>query len=188
MLTVIAPYIPPRLEGGILFGRGACDDKGSVVGIMAALKVISRLVSEKRLEVVKNIVAMFVIEEETGGNGSLSLAIDRRLKELYDSILVIECCDNRIHPANRGAVWYKAELSCAGLPLLEAAAFVIEEIEKEGRAIKAEKPSSAFPATARPDVPWHYRPVRPASQPDMRGSLFPSQSRTTILREHCKNS
>ncbi len=34
---------------------------------------------------------MLVVEEETGGNGSLSLAIDRELKRLYDSILVCEC-------------------------------------------------------------------------------------------------
>ncbi len=144
-VDVIAPFIPPKLENGILYGRGTCDDKGGVVAIMAALKLVSRLVAEKRLEVAKNIVAMFVIEEETGGNGSLSLATDKEIKQLYDAIFVIECCENRIYPANRGAVWYKAELDGAGMPLLEAAAFAIEELEKEGRSIKTESHHPLFP-------------------------------------------
>ena len=52
---------------------------------------------------------MFVIDEEMGGNGSLALAVDHELKARYDSILVLECTGNRLHPANRGAVFIKCE-------------------------------------------------------------------------------
>jgi acetylornithine deacetylase/succinyl-diaminopimelate desuccinylase-like protein len=94
----------------------------------------------------RNVVAMFVVEEETGGNGSLSLATDRELKKLYDSIVVGECAGLKIYPANRGAVWYQAELKPpAGVSAFEMSALVIEEMEKEGAAIRAESRHKLFP-------------------------------------------
>ena len=93
----------------------------------------------------RNVTAMMVIEEETGGNGSLSLALDRELKKLYDSILVGEITSLKIHPANRGAVWYRAELKLPGISLFELAAFVNEELEKEGAALRAESRHDLFP-------------------------------------------
>ena len=144
-IDVIAPYLPPRFEGGAVHGRGACDDKGGVVAILAALRALSdeRAASEGRL--AGNVVGMFAIDEEPGGNGSLSLAVDRELKALYDHVIVVECTSNRIHPANRGAVWYQAHLRLAGGSCFEMFAFVNEEMEKEGRAIKAESRHPLFP-------------------------------------------
>ena len=40
-VDVVAPYFAPSTRGSVVFGRGACDDKGPVVGIVAALKVLS---------------------------------------------------------------------------------------------------------------------------------------------------
>src|SRR5690606_27759557 len=79
-------------------------------------------------------------------NGSLSCALDRELASRYDTILVMECTDNVIHPANRGAVWYQCLLKArSGLNLFELFAFVNEEMEKEGRAIRAESRHDLFP-------------------------------------------
>ena len=86
-IDVVAPYFPPHLDKGIVYGRGACDDKGQVVAILAALRVLSEVLARNDRRFVNDIVAMFVIEEEPGGNGSLTLAVDRKLKELYDSVL-----------------------------------------------------------------------------------------------------
>jgi acetylornithine deacetylase/succinyl-diaminopimelate desuccinylase-like protein len=145
-LDVVAPYLPPRVRNGIVYGRGACDDKGPVVGLVAGLKVLSDVVGKTGLPWNRNIVAMFVVEEETGGNGSLSLAIDRELKKLYDSVLVSECTGLQLHPANRGAVWYRAEIRPpAGVSAFEMFAFIIEEMEKEGAAIRAESRHRLFP-------------------------------------------
>ena len=101
-LDVVAPYFPPSDRHGIVYGRGACDDKGPVVGIIGALKVLSAAMAKLGLCWNRNVVGMFVVEEETGGNGSLSLAIDRELKSQYDSVLVSECTGLKLHPANRG--------------------------------------------------------------------------------------
>jgi acetylornithine deacetylase/succinyl-diaminopimelate desuccinylase-like protein len=142
----VAPYFPPRVKGGTVYGRGACDDKGPAVSIVAALKVLSEVMPKAGLKWNRNVVAMLVVEEETGGNGSLSLAIDRDLKKLYDSIVVCECTDLKFYPANRGAVWYRADLKAPpGVSLFEMFAFVNEEMEKEGAAIRAESRHQLFP-------------------------------------------
>ncbi len=144
-LDVIAPFIPPRKEKDAVYGRGTCDDKGSAVAMVAALKVLAELLSARGQRLRKNLVCMFVVEEETGGNGSLSLALDRELKQLYDSVLVMESSDNGICPANRGAVLYRAELSLAGVSLFEMSAFVNQELEREGRALRSESLHPLFP-------------------------------------------
>jgi acetylornithine deacetylase/succinyl-diaminopimelate desuccinylase-like protein len=145
-VDVVAPYFPPKVRGGTVFGRGSCDDKGPVVSIVAALKVIGEVLAEAGLRPNRNILGMFVVEEETGGNGSLSLAMDRELRTQYDSVLVGECTGLKIHPANRGAVWYRAELRPpAGVSAFEMFAFVNEELEREGLAIRAESHHELFP-------------------------------------------
>ncbi len=146
-IDVVAPYFPPRVENGVVFGRGACDDKGNVVAMLGALRAAAECLAEQGRSVLRPLTGMFVIEEETGGNGSLSLAVDRELKQRYDSLLVLECCGNRFFPANRGAVWYQFELKATqyGLNDLELAALVVEELEREGRAIRAESRHRLFP-------------------------------------------
>ena len=144
-IDVVKPYYPPSLSEEYVCGRGSGDDKGSVVTIITALKVLSEALANCGMKLKKNLLGMFVVEEETGGNGSLSLAIDRSLKEFYNSILVMESADNGVFPANRGAVWYQIGLKCQGANLFEMAAFIYEQLEFEGRAIKAESRHALFP-------------------------------------------
>jgi acetylornithine deacetylase/succinyl-diaminopimelate desuccinylase-like protein len=145
-VDVVAPYFPPRIKGDMVFGRGACDDKGPVAAMVTALRILSEVMAEAGMRWNRNVVAMFVVEEETGGNGSLSLATDRELKKMYDSVLVGECAGLKIYPANRGAVWYKTELKPPrGISAFEMSAFVLEEMEKEGAAIRAESRHKLFP-------------------------------------------
>ena len=145
-IDVVAPYFPPRVKGRVVYGRGACDDKGPVVGIIGALKVLSHVMGKAGLSWNRNAIVMFVVEEETGGNGSLSLAINRELKKLYDSVLVSECTGLKIYPANRGAVWYRAEIQPpAGVSAFEMFGFINEEMEKEGAAIRTESRHELFP-------------------------------------------
>ncbi len=145
-VDVVAPYFPPRAEGKLVHGRGSADDKGPTICAVAALKVLSEVMAKAGLKWKKNVVMMAVVEEETGGNGSLSLALDRELKKLYDSMIVLEITNLKLHPANRGAVWYRADLKkVEGASLFEMAAFVNEEMEKEGAAIRAESRHDLFP-------------------------------------------
>src|SRR3954470_1347985 len=62
-LDTVPPYVPPRLEGTRLLGRGASDAKGIAAAMLVAA---DRLVGagEKRVEV------LFVVGEEKGSDGA----------------------------------------------------------------------------------------------------------------------
>lgn len=144
-IDVVRPYIPPRREGAAITGRGSCDDKGPLTAIVGALSLVSDWLAESGASLGRNLTAMFVIDEETGGNGSLSLALDGDVNRRYDTLLVLECTSAVIHPANRGAVWYKVEGRLPGANLFEASAYITAEMEREGRAIKSESRHPLFP-------------------------------------------
>ena len=152
-IDTVPPHIPPSRSGDLLFGRGTADDKGNVAAIVGALQVLAELERRGVVRLKNKLTAMFVIDEETGGNGSLNLAMDRELKARYDSILVLECTGNRLHPANRGAVFIKCEgrladaddLGRATPSLLEAFALAILALLDEGEAIRQESDHPLFP-------------------------------------------
>ena len=59
----------PRVEGDVIFGRGACDAKGQIVtGILALLAL-----RDAGVELGGEALFEIVIEEEIGGNGSLAI-------------------------------------------------------------------------------------------------------------------
>ena len=152
-IDVVPPFFPPVRAGDYMSGRGTADDKGNVAAIVGALQVLAALERRGIVRLQNKLTAMFVIDEETGGNGSLALALDRELKARYDSILVLECTANRLHPANRGAVFIKCEGRLAdaddlgpGTPsLLEAFALAILALLDEGEAIRQESDHPLFP-------------------------------------------
>lgn len=144
-IDVVAPFIGPSVDGDIVYGRGACDDKGNAVAMIGALRLVADYLKKTGRKLNKNLTFMFVIEEETGGNGSLSAALDADLKKRYDALTVMEICESRLFPGNRGCVWYKVEASLPGVNLFEAAAFIIAQMEREGRSIRAESRHDLFP-------------------------------------------
>ena len=90
----------PREDGDVIHARGACDAKGQIATIFLALKALDIL----GVELAGDIRCHLVIEEESGGNGALEMI---RQGHLADAAVVLEptCC--RVHPANRGAVWFQ---------------------------------------------------------------------------------
>ncbi|MFL5575092.1 MAG: M20/M25/M40 family metallo-hydrolase [Gemmatimonadaceae bacterium] len=62
-LDTVPPYLPPRLDDGRLYGRGACDAKGIAAAMLAAA---DRLASsgEERVDV------LLVVGEEKGSDGA----------------------------------------------------------------------------------------------------------------------
>ncbi len=144
-IDVVRPYFQPDRRGQVIHGRGACDNKGNVAALLGALRLLSDHLKGRETELNRDLTCMFVIDEETGGNGSLSCALDRGLRKRYESLLVLECTSGRLHPGNRGCVWYRVDGVLPGVNLFEAAAFIIAELEDEGRAIRAESDHPLYP-------------------------------------------
>ena len=62
-LDTVPPYVPPRLEGGRLYGRGACDAKGITAAMLAAADCLVAS-GEERVDL------LFVVGEEKGSDGA----------------------------------------------------------------------------------------------------------------------
>ncbi|MFI5279822.1 MAG: M20/M25/M40 family metallo-hydrolase, partial [Gemmatimonadales bacterium] len=62
-LDTVPPYIPPRLEGDRLYGRGACDAKGIAAAMMVAAENLAAK-GERRVDL------LFVVGEEKGSDGA----------------------------------------------------------------------------------------------------------------------
>ncbi|OFX15461.1 MAG: hypothetical protein A2Z18_04860 [Armatimonadetes bacterium RBG_16_58_9] len=90
----------PRHVDGVVHGRGACDAKGQVVAILLVLSALGKL----GLKLKGGVQAQLVIEEESGGNGALSVI---RQGAKADAAVVLEPTSLEVRPANRGAVWFK---------------------------------------------------------------------------------
>lgn len=90
----------PKVEGGVVKGRGACDAKGHVVTILLALTALR----DAGIKLQGDVQVQFVIEEEPGGNGALSAVLDC---PRADGVVVVEATDLQVFPANRGALWFK---------------------------------------------------------------------------------
>ncbi len=145
-VDTVAPYLPIRAEGDVVFGRGACDAKGQCVAMLGALRLLGRVRRHAGSITPCDLVFQFVIDEEAGGNGSLSLALDPRLG--FDAMVVLEPTCLRIHPGNRGAVWYRLVCDTCDLPGGNPIALALEvtlALEEAGAALKAESDHPLFP-------------------------------------------
>lgn len=90
----------PKIRGDIIYGRGAVDAKGQIMPIYFALKTLEEL----GIKLKGDILTEIVIEEEVGGNGSLALILDGYQA---DGVIVFEGSELNVHPANRGAIWFR---------------------------------------------------------------------------------
>ena len=97
----------PRIQNGVVYGRGACDDKGQIAVLYLLLALLKKLNLRPRGTVTLDLV----VEEENGGNGSLYMV---RNPVRADAAIVLEASEGKIFSAVRGAVWF--ELICRGKP------------------------------------------------------------------------
>ncbi len=94
----------PRLQNDVIFGRGACDDKGPM-SVLFALAVMLR---ERNTRPKGDLIFHLVVEEENGGNGTLAM-IRRGVRA--GAAIVLEPTGMAVIPAVRGAVWFTLELT-----------------------------------------------------------------------------
>ena len=93
-----------RVKDGVVYGRGACDNKGP----LSSVYLLMLLLDELNVQPECDLVAHLVVEEENGGNGSLAMV---RTGERADACVVLEPTEGRVLTSIRGAVWFKIELT-----------------------------------------------------------------------------
>jgi len=147
-IDTVAPFFHPFRKGPHVFGRGACDDKGGCTAMIASVRLMREVHEQFGKTPENDLTFMFVTDEEMGGNGSLSLSLDRELKKTYEAMIILESCNNQIHPSNRGALWYRLSIPKDTPDPINLALEAILELEREGQAIKAESNHPLFPKSA----------------------------------------
>jgi acetylornithine deacetylase len=104
-LDTVPPFLPPRLEGETLHGRGACDAKGQIV---AQLGAIRRLLAGG----VEGLAWLGVVGEETDSAGArAALGLANRLGGLK-ALINGEPTDLKLATGQRGA--QHLSLACTG--------------------------------------------------------------------------
>ena len=133
-----AHLLTSRLEGDIVHGIGASDDKGSIAAIYTVFKLLSHFQAELPFDVIGHVV----VEEEIGGNGALALTDEHFHEKLKgQASLVLEATAGNILPVARCGLWAKviAHGSAAHTAAVksgsDASAFVL--LQKAVEVIKA---------------------------------------------------
>lgn len=98
----VPPFFPSREENGLIYGRGSCDAKGTLVAQIAAAQRI-------RASGERGVGLLFVVGEERGSDGAkLANTAPRGSRFLING----EPTDNRLGAATRGV--YRAKLRASG--------------------------------------------------------------------------
>lgn len=93
----------PRTKGGRMFGRGACDTKGSVAAFFSALCDLAQFGGRPR---ETEIIFVGLVDEEYGQSGSRFLA-DRKFQA--DLAIVGEPTRLAVATAHKGSTWLEVE-------------------------------------------------------------------------------
>jgi acetylornithine deacetylase len=101
-IDCVPPFFPSRVEGDVLYGRGACDAKGILAAQVAAAEQL-RAVGETRIGLV------FVAGEERGSEGAMAA---NRIASRSRFLINGEPTDNRLGSATRGV--FRVRLTAAG--------------------------------------------------------------------------
>ncbi len=106
--TVGASDMPPELfqprsQHGRIYGRGACDTKGSVAAMFCALRAVA---GEGSRPVQTQIVLAVLVDEEQNQSGSRALS---RSRFKADFAIVGEPTRLRVVTAHKGAAWLTLE-------------------------------------------------------------------------------
>src|SRR5688572_26185995 len=99
--TVSAENFEPRIRNGKLFGRGACDTKGSVAAMLTALLTVAESGARPANT---EIVFLGLVDEENGQEGSRTFA---KSKMKADLAIIGEPTELKVVTAHKGDLWLK---------------------------------------------------------------------------------
>lgn len=104
-MDTVPPHIPFSIKGDIIFGRGACDDKGPLAAQIIALQELRA----EGLVKDEDVSLLFVVGEEKGGPGMLA-ANDMNLT--WETVIFGEPTEGKLATGHKGH--YVFELFATG--------------------------------------------------------------------------
>ncbi len=113
--TVHLPFIPPRLEDGILYGSGSSDMKGGIAAFVEALRVL------RETSVLTDGGILITAHDHHEGPWGDRRQVNAFIREgiFGDAVLLPEYLANRLPLAGRGATIVEARISRSGVPVHE---------------------------------------------------------------------
>ncbi|MFS0863242.1 peptidase [Fredinandcohnia sp. 179-A 10B2 NHS] len=98
----VDPY-SAEIKDGKLYGRGSTDMKGGNVSLLLAIEAIK----ESGIKLKGDIIFQSVIEEESGGAGTLATIL-KGYKA--DGAIIPEPTNMKIFPKQQGSLWFKVDI------------------------------------------------------------------------------
>ncbi len=92
-----------KVENGRLFGRGSTDMKGGTASLLLAIEAVQSL----GIPLKGSIIFQSVIEEESGGAGTLA-ALQRGY--VADGAIIPEPTNMKIFPKQQGSMWFRLKV------------------------------------------------------------------------------
>ncbi|HDR7795283.1 TPA: peptidase [Bacillus luti] len=125
------PYSGEKI-GNRIYGRGTTDMKGGNVSLMLAMEAII----ESGIELKGDIYFQSVIEEESGGAGTLATIL-RGYKA--DGVIIPEPTNMKFFPKQQGSMWFRLHVKgkaahggtrYEGISAIEKSMFVVDHVRK----------------------------------------------------------
>ena len=145
------PFVP-RLSGGSVHGRGACDMKAGLVAALAAV----RAVRDAGIRLVRPLAVHSVVGEEDGGLGAwATLARGHQ----GDACVIPEPTDGAVVTASAGALTFRLQVTGAAAHAARrergvSASEVVEHVHRGLRELESERQAGADPRFAGERFPF----------------------------------
>lgn len=104
-LDTVPPYLPPRREGNVLWGRGTCDAKGILATMTEAIRALLE-------DGCRDVAFLGVVGEETDSPGARQALELRGMLQATEAVINGEPTGNRLATGQKGAVHLR--LRCHG--------------------------------------------------------------------------
>ena len=112
VLGMTTPSFGGEIRKGRVWGRGACDTKGTMAAVLTALAIIAR---QQKLPETTDLYFVGAMGEEAGNEGAIHLMKSGYFRSkgvLPEFAIATEPTDLKIVYKHKGAVWLR--ISCAG--------------------------------------------------------------------------
>ena len=177
VLGMTTPSFGGEIRKGRVWGRGACDTKGTMAAVLTALAIIAR---QQKLPETTDLYFVGAMGEEAGNEGAIHLMKSGYFRSkgvLPEFAIATEPTDLKIVYKHKGAVWLR--ISCAGKAVHGS------RPELGDNAILKMRKALEFVTTRLPALYARYRDAE-LGRPTFSVNIIRGGSKVNIVPDHCQ--